>query len=111
MRHDLPLKAWLVQRNRKKRQNESGPVVFALLRDLETTVSPALIPHAPIHIEGGTNYTSLTWASSDYGVIDFNSDEAPVRFNLKGPGTATVTLTFENEDGTEYTTSRTYTIT
>lgn len=110
MRHDQPLKAWIIQRNRRKRQNEVGPVEFAMLGDLESNVSPSLIPHPDLGIEGGTNYESLTWASSDESVIGFNSDTAPVRFDLKKAGTATITVTFTNADGSEYVTSKVYTI-
>ena len=111
MRHDLALKSWLVQRNRKRRQNETGPVVYAELGDLESSVSPAIVAHPPFTFVGGTNYDTVTWASSDLDVIDFDSSEAPIRFNLKAPGTATITATFANDDGTEYTATKTYTIT
>lgn len=110
MRHDQPLKAWIIQRNRRKRQNETAPVEFAMLGDLESNVSPSLVPHPPVEIEGGTNYESVSWGSSDLDVIDFNTDETQLRFNLKSPGTATVTLTFHNADGTDYATSKVYTI-
>lgn len=110
MRHDLQLRSWLIQRNRRKRQNETGPVEYAVLGPLESNVSPSLIPHPFIEIEGGYNYTSVDWHSSDLDVIDFNSDETPLRFDLKGPGTATITLTFTNADGSEYSTSTEYTI-
>lgn len=109
MRHDLPFTSWLLQRNRRRRQNEVGPVVYAMLGELESNVSPAIVEHPEITAEGD-NYETLTWSSSDLDVIDFDSSEAPIRFNLKAPGTAIVTATFANADGSEYTTSKEYTI-
>lgn len=110
LRHDHQYVSWFVQKNRRRRQNEVGPVTFALLGELDSNVSPALIPHPTLDIEGGHNYESVSWDSSDFDVIDFNTDQTPLRFNLKAPGTATVTLTFHNADGSEYVTSKEYTV-
>jgi PKD repeat protein len=102
--------AWLMQRNRKRRQPAAGKVIYATLGELGDNKSPGLVDHPPINIVGGTQYESLEWESDDYSIIDFDTSEAPLRFNLKAPGKATVTITFTNADGSTFETSREYTI-
>ena len=105
-----PQLAWLLQKRRKQRQHELSPVTYATLSDLASNVSPSLVAHPHITTYGGGNVQSYQWASSDYDVLDFNTDQSPLRFDLKSAGTAEVTLTILNKDGTEFVIKRTYTI-
>lgn len=102
--------AWLLQKNRRRRQNAHAPVVLATLGPMGNNVSPALVSHPAFSFTGGSSYDSVSWDSSDFDVIDFDTAQAPLRFNLKAPGTATVTATFTNADGTTFATSRMFTV-
>jgi hypothetical protein len=110
MRHDRNYKSWLVQQNRKVRQNASSPVIFAIMGNLDSDVSPSLVAPPALNIEGGTNYVALSWSSSDTTILDIDTSGSSPMLSLKAPGAVTLSAKFTNEDGSEYTTSKQFTI-
>lgn len=74
------------------------------------TAAPGIYPHPAISFRDPVKTVTYGWSSSDYSIVDFDSNSAPVRLNLKTRGAAIVTLTVTLDDGTELKASSNITV-